>query len=79
MVMVDEDVVLLHGISRGKRNMRRLARYLEAAGYRTLSLDYPSMRQPIETLVEYIHPSIAEFSRTIPGNCISSATQWEGW
>jgi pimeloyl-ACP methyl ester carboxylesterase len=63
----DDCVVLLHGIFRGRRSMEKLARFLGAGGYRTLNLDYPSMRQPIEAMVEHIHPRISAFARSAPG------------
>jgi pimeloyl-ACP methyl ester carboxylesterase len=63
----DEGVVLLHGIFRGRRSMQGLARFLGAEGYRTLNLDYPSRRQPIEALVAHIQPQIAAFAPSVPG------------
>ena len=45
-----EYVVILHGIFRTKRHMRKLNRYLESCGYHTLNLTYPSTRYPLETL-----------------------------
>jgi pimeloyl-ACP methyl ester carboxylesterase len=64
----DEGVVLLHGIFRGRRSMQRLARFLGAEGYRTVNLDYPSRRQPIEGLVAHIQPQMEAFAPSVPGN-----------
>ena len=43
-----ETVVLLHGLGRSPRSMRRLERRLEAQGYRVLNLAYESRRQTVE-------------------------------
>lgn len=53
-----EKVVLLHGLWRGFHAMSPLARKLRAAGFCTLNIPYPSMRQPIEKLVEHIRRQI---------------------
>ena len=45
-----ECVVLLHGLGRTYRSMASLAAELEADGYHTVNLDYPSRQQPIEAL-----------------------------
>ncbi len=47
-------VVLLHGLGRTHRSMGRLQRRLEAAGHPTWSCTYPSRREPIEGLAEYV-------------------------
>jgi len=44
----DHLVVLLHGLGRTRRSLARMDRALTSAGFATLRLDYPSMRQPIE-------------------------------
>lgn len=58
-------VVLLHGIARTSRSLKKLERALQAAGFATLNLDYPSRRKPLEALVEDIHPAINAFGRTL--------------
>jgi pimeloyl-ACP methyl ester carboxylesterase len=63
----DDGVVLLHGIVRGRRSMQGLARFLAARGHRTLNLDYPSTRRPIEAIAVQIHPEIVPFARSVPG------------
>jgi triacylglycerol lipase len=45
-----ECVVLLHGVAMASWTMRPLARTLEAAGYRTVNLTYPSRTMPIERI-----------------------------
>ena len=43
-------VVLLHGLGRTRRSMRVAQRRVERAGYRAVSLGYPSRTQTIETI-----------------------------
>jgi triacylglycerol lipase len=50
--MVNEYVIVLHGLGRTKYMMRKLKRYLTSKGYTVLNIDYPSTRHPIEQLVE---------------------------
>lgn len=45
-------VVLLHGLARTNRSMAPMAAFLQAAGYRTVNIDYPSTEKPIETLAD---------------------------
>ncbi|MGK7313440.1 MAG: esterase/lipase family protein [Candidatus Longimicrobiales bacterium M2_2A_002] len=45
-------VVLLHGLGRSERSMQRLARALEAAGYRAVNLGYPSREHSLRTLTD---------------------------
>ena len=45
-----ETVILLHGLARSSGSMQKMAAAIAAAGYRTINLDYPSTRSPIETL-----------------------------
>ena len=47
-----ETVVILHGLGRRSASMRKLAKAVEATGFATLVLDYPSMRCPIDELVK---------------------------
>ncbi len=56
-------VVVLHGIARTWRSMRRLARYIERNGYPVLNIGYPSTRLPLETLVEHIHQKVVPFNQ----------------
>ncbi|KPK55220.1 MAG: hypothetical protein AMJ63_00060 [Myxococcales bacterium SG8_38_1] len=44
----DHLVVLLHGLGRTRHSLARMDRALTNAGFTTLRLGYPSMRQPIE-------------------------------
>jgi hypothetical protein len=51
MVMHDY-VVILHGIFRTKRHMRKLAAYVASQGYDVVNLNYPSTKYPLEELAE---------------------------
>lgn len=50
----DDRVLLLHGIASGARSMRRLERAINAAGYDTLNLAYPSCTMCLADLVEKV-------------------------
>ena len=60
-------VVLLHGIARTSRSLRKIERALQASGFATLNLDYASRRKPLKALAADIHPDIAEFANTVAG------------
>lgn len=62
-----DGVVLLHGIARTSASMQRMERFLQANGYRTLNVDYPSRKHTIEDIVEAIHPQLQEFNKTFSG------------
>ncbi len=56
-----QTVVLLHGLARTSRSMDRMARSLEAAGYRVCNVEYPSRDHAIEQLAtDYVVPEIAK-------------------
>jgi pimeloyl-ACP methyl ester carboxylesterase len=46
----NECVVLLHGLNRSSRAMDKMAQALQAAGYSTANVDYPSQQGTIEDL-----------------------------
>jgi len=48
------NVILLHGLGRTWRSMSRMASALEKAGYNACNIGYPSMRKPVEWLVDHI-------------------------
>jgi pimeloyl-ACP methyl ester carboxylesterase len=58
--MSGEAVILIHGMIRSSKSMRKLQRNLELedAGFRTFSFDYPSTRVDIERAAEYLHGTI---------------------
>ena len=57
-----ERVVILHGIARTYRCMRSLAEFLEANGYKTLNVGYPSTRYPLKTLIDHVSQKVAGFN-----------------
>ena len=62
MTVSQDGVVLLHGISRTALSFRTMQTALEAAGFATLNIDYPSRHHALEALAEYIHPAVALFA-----------------
>ncbi|MGR9100600.1 MAG: esterase/lipase family protein [Gammaproteobacteria bacterium] len=58
--MKNDCVVLLHGLARTGRSMKKLAASLKTRGYRTVNIDYPSRLHPIETLAETVIPQALE-------------------
>jgi pimeloyl-ACP methyl ester carboxylesterase len=60
-------VVLLHGIARTARSLRKLETSLQQAGFATLNLDYPSRKKPLELLAEDIHPEVSAFAEACAG------------
>jgi pimeloyl-ACP methyl ester carboxylesterase len=54
-----EPVVLLHGLALKAFTMKKIARGLEEAGYKTCRIDYPSRHYPIDTLVaRFVAPRV---------------------
>lgn len=54
-------VLLLHGIARRSGSLASIERAIAEAGYRTLNLDYPARRKPLEELVEDVHHAAGGF------------------
>lgn len=56
----DETVMLVHGLGRTNRSMRKLERYLIGQGYTVVNLDYPSTKFDLEHLsTHYLAPAIS--------------------
>ena len=55
-------VVLLHGLWRGWRAMRPMARALERDGYSTLIIPYPSARKPVRELVAQVREEVEKIA-----------------
>ena len=55
--------MVVHGIARTYRSMRSLAKFLKSHGYSVLNVGYPSTRDSLESLIEYIHDKVADFNR----------------
>jgi pimeloyl-ACP methyl ester carboxylesterase len=58
-----ELVVLLHGILRSSRCMRKIEKKLQQAGYATLNLDYPSMKHEIHQLADQLAEQINDAAK----------------
>lgn len=58
-----ETVVLLHGLSRTTRSMRRLETALQRSGYRVINLAYPAGRKPIEEMPDHLENQLRECGR----------------
>lgn len=54
-------MLLLHGIARRSGSLASIERAIAEAGYRTLNLDYPARRRPLEELVEHVHHAAGGF------------------
>jgi Alpha/beta hydrolase family len=63
-----DGVVLLHGISRTRRSLRKMQAAIEAAGFATLNPGYASRSKALEVLAEDIHPAIDRFAGGIDGS-----------
>ncbi|MCO1335902.1 alpha/beta hydrolase [Microbulbifer sp. OS29] len=54
-------VILLHGLAKSDSSMTKLERAIEAAGFKTVNVDYPSTKYPIETLANMaVAPAIEQ-------------------
>lgn len=62
-----DGVLLLHGIARTARAMKRLMCALEADGFRCLALDYPSRKMDLAKLAEYVETAAAPWAAGIEG------------
>jgi pimeloyl-ACP methyl ester carboxylesterase len=63
-----DGVVLLHGISRTRRSLRKMQAAIEAEGFATLNPGYASRSKALEMLAEDIHPAIERFADGIDGS-----------
>ena len=62
-----QGAVLLHGIGRTHRWLRKLERALQQAGFATLNLDYASRKKPLELLASDVVDEIRDFAEEIDG------------
>lgn len=58
-----DTVILLHGLARSHRSMRKLEKALQQAGFHTLNLNYPSTRHDVETLATMVMPAALDRCR----------------
>ncbi len=62
-----ECVVLLHGLARSSMSMNRMERALQAEGYSTVNVDYPSRDHTVEELAEMAVPEGLAGCRALEG------------
>ncbi len=55
-----ETVVLLHGLGRTSRSFKAMSEFLRVNGYRTIEVDYPSTKQPIDKLASHLSRALEE-------------------
>lgn len=76
-----EVVILLHGLARSHHSMSRMETALQAAGYRVISMDYPSTQKTVQQIAENewiamlqqaqaLHPAKIHFVAHSMGNII---------
>jgi triacylglycerol esterase/lipase EstA (alpha/beta hydrolase family) len=63
-----DGVVLLHGISRTARSLRRMQTAIETSGFATLNLDYPSRRKALEPMADGLDAAIKGFADGTEGS-----------
>jgi len=56
--LMNDTVILFHGIARTKKSMEKLAAFLSGKGYRVANVGYPSTRFSIGDLVDIVRPQI---------------------
>ena len=71
-------VILLHGLARTHRSMNKMAAALDAAGYHTINMDYPSRRKSIEDLALGVIPGALRQCRAASGREIHFVTHSMG-
>lgn len=71
-------VILLHGLARSYRSMRKLGKYLTDRGYRVINVDYPSTRYSIEYLAENVLSEVVTSCDSGPETKINFVTHSMG-
>ncbi len=54
----DECVILLHGLARSSRSMKKMARFFQQKGYAAINAGYPSTTLPVEKCADYLAQAI---------------------
>jgi hypothetical protein len=62
-----EGVIFLHGISRSFRSFIKMQQAVEAAGFATRNIGYPSRHKALSALADDIHPAITPFAEANEG------------
>jgi pimeloyl-ACP methyl ester carboxylesterase len=60
--------MLLHGISRTSRSLKKMQAAIEAAEFATLNIGYASRSKTLERLAEDIHPAVNRFADETEGS-----------
>ena len=71
-------VILLHGLARSNRSMRKLEKHLIDHGYRVINVDYPSTKYPIEYLAENVLSEVVASCDSSPETKIHFVTHSMG-
>ncbi|MDA7935512.1 hypothetical protein N9B40_02310, partial [Akkermansiaceae bacterium] len=53
-----ETVVLLHGLARSAKSMEKMEQALAKEGYQVLNLNYPSRKQSIHELSDFVSEKV---------------------
>jgi len=67
-------VILLHGLTRSSRSMKRIEESLSDYGYRVINVDYPSTEHPIEYLADNVLSDVIVRCNTSSGSKINFVT-----
>ncbi len=70
-------VVLLHGIGRTYRSMRRLEKTLSTAGYQVLNIDYLSRKKTLSLLADDVYQQLHKYANQ-PGKTLHFVTHSMG-
>jgi pimeloyl-ACP methyl ester carboxylesterase len=62
-----DGVVLLHGLGRTSGSMGLLERRVTKAGFRALSIHYPSTRQTLPAIADMLQPQVRQFAGSLDG------------
>ncbi len=67
-------VILLHGLTRSNRSMKKIEESLSDYGYRVINVDYPSTEHPIEYLADNVLGGVIARCNTSSGSKINFVT-----
>jgi triacylglycerol esterase/lipase EstA (alpha/beta hydrolase family) len=77
LVQADDCVVLLHGLMRTSSSMNTMQRELEAAGFLTANIDYPSRDpRPSVFILLHIHWAAFSYGNTWPKTRFPNSAGW---
>jgi triacylglycerol lipase len=76
VIKTRDHVVLLHGLARTRRSMRRMEMFLSRHGYTTWNIGYPSTKFPIDYLAELVRQEV--LARTVDAERVHFVTHSMG-